>query len=310
MNCNWIKENLVLYIYEELADDAKYEFEHHMQHCLACKREVESALAFKNDLSAKPVPEISPNLLTASRMKLQEALEETEQSRGWNRFIFDFAGWMQQIKLAPALAIALLMIGFAGGALTSYRLGIARQVHGTEDPQPTASEASIAGIDSVAQDDKSKRVTIKYNTLAPQTAEGTPDDANIQQLLVLGTRNPSDPGVRLLATHILAAKSADIEIREALLASLRTDKNTGVRLDVLESLKSYVRDDPHVREALVYALMRDTNPGVRSKAMSLLSLARANTSVREALKVLAQQEKDDFIRSEARRILAGAPNLD
>jgi hypothetical protein len=310
MNCNWIKENLVLYIYEELADDAKYEFEHHTQHCLVCKREVESALAFKNDLLVQPVPEVSPNLLTASRMKLQEALEETEQSRGWNRFIFDFAGWMQQIKLAPALTIALLMIGFAGGALTSYRLGIVRQVRGAEGQQPPASEASIAGIDSIAQDDNGKRVIIKYNTLAPQIAEGTLDDARIQQLLVLGTRNPRNPEVRLRSIGILSARSADIEIREALLSSLRTDKNPGVRLDVLESLKSFVRDDVHVRDALVEALMRDTNPGVRSKAISLLNPVRADTSVREALKVLAQQDKDDFIRSEARRILANTPNLD
>src|ERR1700694_311561 len=263
MNCNWIKDNLVFYIYEELADDAKYEFEHHLQHCLACKREVESALRFKNALSDQMVPEVSPNLLTASRMKLQEALEETEQSRGWNRFIFDFAGWMQQLKLAPALAAALLMVGFAGGALTSYRLGIARQVHGTETPQLPASEASIAEIDSIAQDGNSKRVTIKYNTLAPQTAEGTPDDARIQELLVLGTRNLRNPEVRMQSVDLLAAKSADIEIREALLASLRTDKNPGVLLSVLESLKSFVRDDVHVRDALVETLMRDTNPGVR-----------------------------------------------
>ncbi len=309
MDCNWIKENVVLYIYEELADDAKYEFEQHVRQCLACKQEVESAIAFKNAMPARQVQEISPNLLAASRMKLQEALEETEQSQGWNRFIFDFAGWMQQIKLAPALAVALLMVGFTGGALTSYRLGMSRQTHDAA-PQAPASEASIAGIDSIDLDDASKRVTIKYNTLAPQTAEGTSDDPRIQQLLVLGSRNPRNPGVRLQCIGLLNGKSADIEIREALIGSLRSDKNPGVRLEILDGLKGYVRPDVHVRDAVVEALIHDTNPGVRSKALSLLNPVRTDTSVREALKVLAQHDKDDFIRSECRRVLANTPNMD
>ena len=92
MTCDWIKENVVLYIYGELPDDARYEFEHHVRHCLACRQEVEASLALKESMSLAPVQEISPNLLADSRMKLQEALDETEQSRGWNRFVFDFAG--------------------------------------------------------------------------------------------------------------------------------------------------------------------------------------------------------------------------
>jgi len=310
MNCNWIKENLVLYIYEELADDARYEFEHHAQQCLACKREVESALDFKSALSIQPVPEIAPNLLTASRMKLQAALEETEQSQGWNRFIFDFAGWMQEIKLAPALVVALLMAGFAGGALTSYRLGMARQPQGATGQQPPVSAASIAGIDSIVQDNTSKRLVIKYNTLASQTAEGTSEDPQIQRLLVMGSSDPNHADVRKLSIDLLAARSADTEIREALINALRTDGDAVVRLNVLESLKSFVRNDVHVRDALVEAMMRDVNLGVRSKALSLLFSVRADTSVREALKVLAQQDKDDFIRSEAKRVLANTPNLD
>jgi hypothetical protein len=308
MNCNWIKENVVLYIYEELPDDAKYEFEHHMHHCLVCRRQVESALAFKNDMSVHPVREISPNLLAASRMKLQEALEETEQSRGWNRFIFDFAGWMQQIKLAPALTVALLMIGFAGGALTAYRLKGTTPVR---EPNPApASEASIAGIESVVPDTNGNHVVIKYNTLSPQIVEGATDDPHIKQLLFLAARNTHNTGVRLDSVGILTGKSADNLVREALVTSLRDDKNAGVRLKALEGLKGYVRDDVHVRDAIVEALMHDTNGGVRSLAIGLLNPVRADTSVHEALRVLAQQDKDNYIRSEAKRVLANTPNLD
>jgi HEAT repeats len=108
----------------------------------------------------------------------------------------------------------------------------------------------------------------------------------------------------------LTTKSADNDIREALVNSLRTDKNPAVLLAVLEGLKSYIREDVHVRDAIVECLMRDTNPGVRTKAISLLNPVVKDTSVREALKVLAQHDQDNFIRSESKRILANTPNLD
>src|SRR5437588_5471155 len=152
MNCDWVKENAVLYIYDELADDAKYTFEHHAQHCLACRQELESALAFKKGMAALPVRDVSPNFLAANRMKLQEALEGAEQFRRLGRFFFDFAGWMQQIKLAPALTVALLMIGFAGGSLTTYRMARVEKSAVPAGAIPI-SEASIAGIESVVPTD-------------------------------------------------------------------------------------------------------------------------------------------------------------
>ena len=127
---------------------------------------------------------------------------------------------------------------------------------------------------------------------------------------MVGTRNLRNPDIRLQSIGILNDKSADNEIREALVGSLRADKNPGVRLEVLNGLGGYVHDDVRVRDALVEALMHDTNPGVRAKALELLNPVRKDTSVREALKMASQLDKDDYIRSECRRILANTPNLD
>ena len=52
MNCDWTKENVVLFIYGELADDAKFEFEQHVRHCLGCRRELETSLEFKDSMAA------------------------------------------------------------------------------------------------------------------------------------------------------------------------------------------------------------------------------------------------------------------
>jgi hypothetical protein len=312
MSCDWIKENVVLYIYDELADDAKYEFEQHTRHCVGCKQELESAQAFKEGLAETRVPQVSPNLLVASRLRLQEALEETQQSHGWSRFVFDFAGWMHQLKLAPALTAAILLIGFAGGSLTTWKL-VQRPQDGTQavtgNRPVEANLDNIAGVESVIPEANSNKVAIKYDTLYSQTAEGNPDDPLIRQLLLMAARNQRNSGVRLDSIEMLTRKAEDNAVRGALIYALRYDKNPGVRLKALDGLKSFVKDDVQVRDVVLEALMHDSNAGVRAEAISLLDPVRADMSVREALQVLAQHDKDQFIRSTSQRYLESTPNL-
>lgn len=311
MNCEWTKENIVLYIYEELADDAKFSFEHHVQHCLACKKEVEAALEFKNDMSAAaPVDEVSPNFLTASRMKLQDALEQTDQARRWGAFIFDFGGWLQQIKLAPALTMALLIIGFTGGVITTYRM---LPHDGGRSPligENPVIGANVAQIESITPQSDPNKVEITFDTLQKQTTSGNVNEPEIQKLLLLAARNQRDSDVRLDSIGVLTQRPEDDAVREALIYALRYDKNPGVRLKAIDGLKSYVKDDVHVRDAVLEALMHDTNPGVRTEAIGLLEPVKADTSVREALQMLADHDQNKFIRTESKRYLSSTPNLD
>lgn len=309
MNCEWTKENVVLYIYDELPDDAKFEFMHHIQHCLSCRHELEASQAFKNDMAALPMQEVSPNLLAASRMQLQESLEHAEQNRSaWGMFIFDFAAWMQQIKLAPALTVALLMIGFAGGTITTWNL--AQRPNNPVIPDPGPQNLSVASIDSISTDPASNKVTIKYDALDPQTIEASANDPRIQQLLLLATRSNRNSDVRLDSINLLKTKAQDNDVRDALVSSLRYDKNPGVRLTALDGLKGYVKDDVHVRDAVLEALLHDSNAGVRSEAIALLDAVKADTSVREALQNLAQHDQNAYIRSQSQRYLASTPHLD
>jgi hypothetical protein len=311
MNCEWVKDNVVLYVYDELSDDAKYEFEHHVKTCLGCRKELDSAVAFKNDMAALPVQEVSPNLLASSRMKLQEELEHAEQARGgWGMLVFDVAGWMHQLKLAPALTMALLMIGFCGGAITTWRIGNGAQAPG-QDPlnrKQSVSTASLADIESVTIQPNSNQVQVKYDVLQPQTYVGSADDPRMQSLL-LAAQTSNNIDVRLTATGILKGRSQDDDVREGLISTLRYDKNEGVRMAALDALKSYVRNDVHVRDAVVEALLHDSNPGVRQEAISLLDPVKADSSVHEALRELLR-DANPYIRSQAEKYLASTRNLD
>jgi hypothetical protein len=316
MNCNWTQENVVMYIYGELADDAKFEFEQHVRHCLGCRRELDAAQEFKDGMAALPVKEISPSFLAANRMELQESLEHAEQSHNiFSSLVFDATGWFHQIKLAPAMTAALLMIGFAGGVGTTYKMVEAKRPpvitsgNGPVDPPPPV-EANIGTIESVTPSANSNQVQIKYNTLQPQILNGSSDDPRIRQLLVLAARNTRNPAVALDSIDVLTHGSEDNAVREVLIEALRYDKNPGVRLKSLDALKGYVRDDVHVRDAIVEALLHDNNAGVRQEAISLLDTVKADSSVRSALTVLADRDPNKFIREQSKRYLASMPHLD
>src|SRR5215471_9397227 len=122
MNCELFKQNVILLVYEELPDDALFEMRQHAERCAGCRQELESARQFRTDMNEAPLLEPSPNLLAASRLRLQEALETAEQNRGWRAWVFDPVDWLRQIRFSPALAAVILIVGFAGGLLTAFRI--------------------------------------------------------------------------------------------------------------------------------------------------------------------------------------------
>jgi hypothetical protein len=81
-------------------------------------------------------------------------------------------------------------------------------------------------------------------------------------------------------------------------------------LKALSSLGTYIRQDRQVRDAVLQALLNDTNPGVRAEAIHLLESVRADSSVREVLQHLAGQDKNTYIRTESRALLAEMPEID
>lgn len=309
MKCEWVQENIMLYIYNELADDARYELEQHVARCTACAAELKAGRKFHHTVSQVPVEEPSPNLLASSRMRLQEALETAEQGGFWQRLVFDPAAWLHQIRFSPALAAAILMVGFGGGVGVTYRMLHNRSASPVETAA-APSEASIAGIQSVTQEPGSNQVTIKYNTLSTQEAQGSLNDARIQQLLLFAARNNYNSGVRMDSVDLLTQTPNDSHVREALIYALRYDSNPGVRLKAIDSLGPYVKDDVRVRDVVLEALMNDANPGVRTEALRLLEPVKADSSVRVVLQRLAENDQNQYIKSEARRVLAQVPEID
>ncbi len=121
MNCDWVQENIPLYLYDELADDARHELEGHVERCAECAAELKALRVFHGELTGVPQLEVTPNLLASARMQLAEALETVEQRRGW-RWVLDPMALLRQMRFSPALATIIFIVGFGGGIGTMYHM--------------------------------------------------------------------------------------------------------------------------------------------------------------------------------------------
>src|SRR5215469_7472367 len=300
MKCEWVRENIVLYVYGDLADDVRHE--------------LKAQQDFHALLSGDRAQDPTPNFLAASRMRLQEALETAEQGKWWSRLAFDPLDWLRQVRFSPALAAAILIFGFAGGVGTAYRVyghppagPVIANNPSSVNPTP---ESSIAGIDSITPVPGTDQVTIKYNTLSSQQTQGSLNDQQIQQLLLYAAHNNYNSGVRVDSVDLLAQKSSESQVRDALIYALENDTNPGVRLKSLDALGNYVKMDTNVRDAVLRTLVNDTNSGVQIEALRLIEQVKADGSVRGVLMALAAKDQSTYIKSQARTMLAQLPEID
>ena len=173
----------------------------------------------------------------------------------------------------------------------------------------------IANVSSIVREPNTENVEVHFNRLVPETAQGSLDDPQIRQLLLLGAQSQLNPGVAqnsvsLLADECLAGhQCSDGPIRKALLVALRYDKDTGVRLNALNGLKPYVAEDMRVRDGVLEALMDDPDATVRSRAIELLQPVEADSSVREVLHTVASEDDNPHIRTVSQEVLDQSPHI-
>jgi hypothetical protein len=187
MNCDWVRENIPLYLYDELADDARHELEGHIGRCSHCAAELEALRVFHGEMSALPQLEVTPNLLASARIQLSGALENVQLRRGW-RWAMDPMAMLRQFRFSPALASVIFLIGFGGGLGTMYRMSTAMHAAPASGEQ---QEASIADIRNIVQDPSTGQVRIDYERALPATVQGSVNDPQIQALLVMAELGPA-----------------------------------------------------------------------------------------------------------------------
>jgi len=319
MNCELAQEDIVLSVYGELPDDRAHRLEQHLAQCERCRQEMEAVAALEKAMSAMPVPEPSPSLLARTRLRLDEALDAMPQGGFFRRVSQRFRRSVGTLQGAPVMAMALLLVGVAAGGWGGYRAAL-RTVHanqaqnGASNPSavPVVADidaAQIAGVSSISLEPGSENVEVRFERVIPETAFGTLDDPQIRQLLLLGTRERTNPAVHDDSVNLLAQECqaghqcTGGPIRNALMVALRYDRDAGVRRKALEGLESYIPMDTRVRDAVLEALLHDPDAEVRTEAIGLLEPVDADSAVRNVMEMVASRDDNAHIRTVSRQFL-------
>jgi hypothetical protein len=310
MGCELAQQKIALFAYGELPDDQCHALEGHLVTCKRCQEEFAAVQALQQAMALAPTEEPSANLLAQARLRLEEALDSMPRSSWLMRFQQSVFRGMSMLSRAPVAASALLVLGLASGgwggyqaALRSHRL--AATIAGPE---------TIASVSSITREPNTENVELHVNRLVPEIIQGSLDDKQIRQLLLIAAQSNVNPvaqnSVSLLAGECLAGHDcSDGPIRKALLVALRYDNSGAVRLSALNGLTPYVAEDLRVRDAVLEALMNDEDVTVRLRAVELLHPVEADSSVIKVFQTVATEDDNPHIRTVSQEVLARATEI-
>jgi hypothetical protein len=135
---------------------------------------------------------------------------------------------------------------------------------------------------------------------------GNRDDDGVRALLVGAARESMDPGIRMDSVEMLAGQTG-LEIRNAVVNTIKNDPNAAVRVKAIDSLRQFPADSI-TREALEFALAHDKDAGARAMAMDVLVPAEGDFQVTPQLlqtvtDVMRSAQSDDYVRLRCAQIL-------
>jgi hypothetical protein len=314
MDCELAQQKIALFAYGELPDDQCHLLEGHLATCKHCQEEFAAVQALQQAMALAPTLEPSANLLAQARLRLEEALDTMPRASWLVRIQQSMFRGASMLGRAPVAASALLVLGIASGTWGGYQAAMRAHHPPAELPAAIAGPGTIANVSSINREPNTENVEVHFNRLVPETTQGSLDDPQIRQLLLVGAQSQVNPvaqnSLSLLAGECQAGhQCSDGPIRNALLVALRYDRNAGVRLQALDGLKPYVAEDMRVRDSVLEALMNDDDATVRTRAIELLQPVEADSSVRQVLHTVASEDDNPHIRTVSHEILDESPQI-
>jgi len=306
MTCIEATNEIPNYCYGEISSEAEEALESHLDGCEACRTELTRHRRFLELLEERE-PVVDAGLLVDCRNDLSRALRQTiaaeEQHgagwRGWRRFtqrIHDFSHINIPFRV-PVGAMALVALGFVGARYTPEKFGGVRAA---------LAAPMFSSVRSVEPGDAGQ-VQIAVDETRRHVVSGSLQDPRIQELLVSGVTDGSNPAVRLQSIQVLHSASSENnadtdQVRQALLGALEHDPVPGVRLKALEGLKQFAGDIT-VRASLARVLQKDQDATVRAQAIDMLS-THTDGSLVGVLQNVVQTEDNEYVRAQIARMLA------
>ncbi|MFQ5708067.1 MAG: HEAT repeat domain-containing protein [bacterium] len=302
-----------LYLYGELSEVDRKEFEVHIEYCERCREKLAEMRALHALLNQKARLEPGEDLLNQSRMKLRERLRQERKvllrESVWERISEFFASRNLAIQLGGTLAI--LVIGLLIGRFVLVPRASVQMANSTplsSQTQQAFNRPLIADVDLIQYDPKTGEVTVRYKSINDVALRGNINDAAVQRILAHSIRSETNAGHRLMAVKAFGGSStANDEIEEALIYAMEQDTVDGVRLRAAKVLKKLPIND-RIKRAFIKVLLKDANTAIRIEAIEALSQEKQNEDVIPVLRGAAKDDDNEFIRLKASELLQALPD--
>jgi hypothetical protein len=307
MECRELTNRAIDRLVGEATAAEREDFDRHVADCPGCAAALsgieETWAALGSDPDAVVTPEFRSRTI---------ALLSDEVDRRRIREFRPRSRALQYLSRAAALLVAAAA-GFAvaRGGLRPARPGAATSAIAGGAAARTAPDlAENPRLSNVAyRTDPDGRVGIEFDSTTRHSVVGRPDDPEVSTLLAyLLSRNSETAGEKSRAIELVSGRygagagAASPEIVRALAATLKHDRNPGVRKKAAEALASF-RSTPEIRTALLEALANDPNPGVRLVAVEALAASAREAPDAKTIQSLREKAVDPsengFVRARA-----------
>lgn len=319
MNKNEIIELMHLFCADELSDENKSELEKLIESSPEYKSEFEKIQKFYSTVAENKPVRISEEMLTQSRRELLRNIRKERFKPSLvdrlNEWLLGaaFSGYKFAAGTASALVVGILLGYFV------FRPTLQATVDNNNNEVMSIDQvlSSSANIDNIRLTESSPlegKITITFEAAKPYKYTGSIEDKSAQLLLANMMTKSENPGQRIKSVKKLAETVdgkliPDLEVKKALISSLKNDNNAGVRRTALDVLKKYPYDD-QIRDAILHTLSNDQNSGIRVAAINALAELKLegvkfDSTVKNELTSKVKNEPNLFIKNLAESLLKG-----
>lgn len=304
------KEQLILYSYNELDKQEKYEIEKHLLECQSCKTELEELMKIHSLVKLSYDSKLDEDTILESRQDLFSSIRNMKRAKRWYNYITDILFPINPAGLKLAYATAMAVILFVPVYFVFINKSVSTGRMELNDKIISRGEPQISDLRIENNDNKNGEIEISYTQVTPVKVKGDINDIKIQQFLAHSLLSSENPGMRLRTVDaIVSDKKTQTSkiLKDALIQAMQYDKNPGVRKEAMNALCSIPFDD-EIRDALIYVLKNDQNSGLRIMAINCLGekndikkLSEPNTI--NTLKEKMLQDENSYIKLKAKTIL-------
>lgn len=273
------------------------------------KKEFREIEKFNSFMEKQTPPLLSDEVLIEARMQLRNQLRIERNNSPIGLQLLSLLQMMLKPKIAFS-GMGIFALGILVGYYSSEPAGIQQNMTSQSISRniDDAAKSMITNIRFIDSDASDGEVEFEFDAVSPTHVKGKIDDPNVQRLLTHALLNASNAGIRLSTVNAIGnqtehSKTIDPAIKTALITSLKSDINPGVRREALRVLLQFTFDDD-VRDALLFVIAHDSNAGLRVGAINALEIAKIDgrtfdNATINVLKKQIESEQNNYIRNRA-----------